>query len=367
MRTIGSLGDEKQLETFIAYLVTQKIPVHVDRESSPPTIWIKNEDQVAAAQEHFQKFLANPADSEYANVLEQAGEILRSEARRRAETRKLVKNYASQMRLGPTYRAPLTVALTTLCVVLWILQTFALNPNGPKANAIERMFGSSLYRTLAFAAISPAALNELNDRDIDDFRVRAFNLLRGELWRLVTPIFIHFGAWHIALNLISFWQLGRVLENRYGTWKLAIVILLIAVISNFLQGVMPVRWDGSPIAGSASLASRQSEMPVRLDGSPIAGFPDGWGLSVFGGISGVVFGLLGFAWVKSRFDWKSGFYIPRATMIWAIAWIFLGISPLDRQLLGADMANWAHGVGFLVGVALGYLSVYHNSPIRPKK
>ncbi len=360
MRYIGSLGDDKQLETLIAYLVTQKIQVHVDREAGQRNLWIKNEDHVEAAQQHLQQFLANPTDVQYANVLERASEMLRAEARQRTESRKLIKNYASQMRLGPTYRAPLTTALIVLCVVLWAIQWFApprasmfggsserISENAAEptsGNRIERMLNSKLYRALAFAAIPPSASQELRGREKDDLRVRAYNILRGEVWRLVTPVFIHFGPWHLALNLISLFQLGRVLETRYGTIRLLLVMLAIAIISNFLQGVVPVRWDGSPVGV----------------------LKDGWGVSFFGGISGVVFGLLGFAWIKSRYDWKSGFYIPRATMIWAIAWIFLGISPLDRQLLGADMANWAHGAGFLVGIALAYLSVYHNSALKTK-
>ncbi len=360
MRCIGSFVDEGQLETFIAYLVTQKISAYVERDGDQPTIWIKNEDHVAAAQQHLRHFLANPTDLQYANVLDRASEMLRSEARQRTESRKLVKNYASQMRLGPTYRAPLTIALTTLCVVLWAVQWFApipvTNDNTPsdrlqklivektQGNPIVRMFYSKLYRGLAFAAIPPSASQELRGREKDDLRVRAYNILRGEVWRLITPVFIHFGPWHLALNLISLFQLGRILETRYGTFRLLLVMLAIAIISNFLQGVVPVRWDGSPVEALG----------------------DGWGVSFFGGISGVVFGLLGFAWIKSRYDWKSGFYIPRTTMIWAVAWIFLGISPLDEKLLGCNMANWAHGAGFLVGIALAYLSVYHHSPLKPK-
>ncbi len=360
MRCIGSFVDDGQLETFIAYLVTQKISAYVERDGDQPTIWIKNEDHVDAAQQHLRHFLANPTDLQYANVLDRASEMLRSEARQRTESRKLIKNYASQMRLGPTYRAPLTTALTVLCVVLWAIQWFA----PPRAsmfggsserisekaaeptseNHIERMLYSKLYRALAFAAIPPSASQELRGREKDDVRVRAYNLLHGEVWRLITPIFIHFGPWHLALNLISLFQLGRVLETRYGTIRLLLVMLAIAIISNFLQGVVPARWDGSPVGL----------------------LPDGWGVSFFGGISGVVFGLLGFAWIKSRYDWKSGFHIPRTTMIWAIAWIFLGISPLDEKFLGCNMANWAHGAGFLVGIALAYLSVYHNSALKPK-
>ncbi len=344
MRCIGTLGDAKQLETFVAFLVTHNISAHIDRDGGQPKIWIKNEDDVAAAQQLLTRFAANPDAGEFANVLERASEILRIEAKKRTEARKLVRSFSSQMRLGPTYRAPLTFGLTTLCVVLWFFQTFSANSNAPnRDDSTIRMLKSSLFQTLTFTAIPPSAMGNLQNRHVDDFQVRAYNILHGEVWRLVTPIFIHFGVAHLVLNLLALYQLGRVLENRYGTLYLALSVLAIAVVSNFLQAATPSRIGGSPIAGL-----------------------DGWGLSIFGGISGVVFGLLGIAWMKSRFDWSAGFYVPRATVIWAIAWFFLGVSSLDRQLLGAEMANWAHGAGLVLGVIIGYLTSVRHAPRKPK-
>lgn len=365
MRFIGSLSDPKQLETFVAYLVTKKIPVHIERESGDPKIWVKNEDDVAAAQQILAKFTADPTHGEFQNSIEQANEILRAEAKKRTEVKKLVKSFSGQMRIGPTYRAPLTTALTTLCVVLWMLQTFSADPRtAAQGSSIERMLRSTLFKTLSFTAIPPPALRETIERyraesqtqtinpevlrgllveHQDDLQLRAYNLARGEVWRLVTPIFIHFGVAHLIFNLLALYQLGRVLEHRYGTFFLAWTTVVIAAISNFLQ----------------------SAAPVQLGGSPITVF-DQWGLSLFGGISGVVFGLLGLAWMKSRFDWSAGFYIPRSAIIWGVAWILLGVSDLDERLLGASMANWAHGAGFVLGVILGYLTARGHSSRRPK-
>jgi membrane associated rhomboid family serine protease len=35
-------------------------------------------------------------------------------------------------------------------------------------------------------------------------------------------------------------------------------------------------------------------------------------------------------------------------------WLFLGISGVLGQM-GMNIANWTHGVGFLVGIILGYV------------
>jgi GlpG protein len=344
------------LETFVAYLVTQNIAVHVDREEKPPKIWVKNEDDVTKAQQLLTQFTANPTDAEFSNAVEQATEIIRAEAKKRADAKKLVKSYSEQIRTGPTYRAPLTTALITLCVVLWMLQTFSADPNSPQTSSVQRMLQSTLYKVLSFTAIRPEAMREIvaqarAERTSDsvdsegrrnplaqyqdDIRLRAYNIQRWELWRLVTPIFIHFGVAHLLFNLLALFQLGRVLEHRYGSIFLIWTTVVIAAISNFLQAVAPARFGGSPIAMSPF---------------------DQWGLSLFGGISGVVFGLLGIVWMKSRFDRNAGFYLPRSAVIWGIAWILLGVSDLDEQLLGANMANWAHGAGFILGVIIGYLT-----------
>src|SRR5262249_21988402 len=60
-------------------------------------------------------------------------------------------------------------------------------------------------------------------------------LRRGELWRLVTPVFIHFTVAHILFNMLWLFGLGTQLELRYGTSRLALLFLLIAVPSNLCQ------------------------------------------------------------------------------------------------------------------------------------
>jgi GlpG protein len=345
MRCIGSHSDSQQLDTFIAFLVTRQIGAHVDREANPPLIWIKNEDQVAEATKLYAQFVANPTDPIYTDAVGQASEMLRSEARKRAEARKLIRNHASEMRFSRNYRAPLTVFLTVACVVSWVFQTFTLGPNTRRAGGSNPVFYTMLYRAFAFTAIPPNTMDKLGELSVDDPRLRLHNLRRGELWRLVTPIFIHFGAAHIILNLLSFFQLGRVLEDRHGPLKLAAIIVLIAAVSNLVQCVVPVLWGGAPVA--------------RLN--------DGWGLSGLGGISGVVFGLLGYAWISSRLDWRAGYFVPRSAMIGALVWLAIGFAGLDQRLFGFHMGNWAHGVGFVMGIALGYLMTRGQSPLAPQK
>jgi rhomboid protease GluP len=44
--------------------------------------------------------------------------------------------------------------------------------------------------------------------------------LHGQPWRLLTSLFVHGGAMHLALNMFSLWLLGLMLEQRVGAWRL---------------------------------------------------------------------------------------------------------------------------------------------------
>ena len=44
-------------------------------------------------------------------------------------------------------------------------------------------------------------------------------IIQGELWRLFTPMFIHIGLEHLALNLLTLYFLGVQLEQLFGKWR----------------------------------------------------------------------------------------------------------------------------------------------------
>jgi len=69
----------------------------------------------------------------------------------------------------------------------------------------------------------------------------------------------------------------------------------------------------------------------------------------FGGMSGVVFGLFGYIWMKSEFDPGAGMFIPKSSVVLILG--FLVICTLG--LLG-PIANYAHFGGLIVGMILGY-------------
>ncbi|HXA48281.1 MAG TPA: rhomboid family intramembrane serine protease, partial [Burkholderiaceae bacterium] len=136
----------------------------------------------------------------------------------------------------------------------------------------------------------------------------------GEVWRLITPIFIHFGLMHIVFNMMWMWDLGKLVELRRGTLFLAIFVIVDGVASNLMQ--------------------------YGMTQSPF-----------FGGMSGVVYGLLGFVWMQGKYNPHFGYLLHKPTVVMMLAWYVL----CWTGLLG-PVANWAHTGGLLIGIGWGFVS-----------
>jgi GlpG protein len=136
---------------------------------------------------------------------------------------------------------------------------------------------------------------------------------QGEVWRLITPIFIHFGYIHLLFNLLWLKDLGTVIEKGISSRFLFTFVLVIGISSNVAQ---------------------------FLYSGPF-----------FGGMSGVVYGLLGYVWMKSIFDPGSGFYLDKQTVIMMLGWFALCSLDVIKHV-----ANAAHAAGLGLGVIWGYFA-----------
>jgi GlpG protein len=141
----------------------------------------------------------------------------------------------------------------------------------------------------------------------------------GQPWRLLTPIFLHSGWLHIAFNCLWLWELGGKLELRLGRGMLLLLVVVVAVGSNTAQYLYQ-------------------------------------GPSLFGGMSGVVYGLLGYIWVLGTLDPRLGLVIPRGILIFMLLWLVFGMV-LPTQSLGfGSIANGAHIGGLALGCIGGLVS-----------
>ena len=143
-----------------------------------------------------------------------------------------------------------------------------------------------------------------------------FAAQEGQLWRLVTPVFLHFGWLHVTFNALWCWELGRRIEGMLGSLNLLGLFLVIAALSNAAQ--------------------HQVSGPV-----------------LFGGLSGVVYGWLGFAWVAGRLHpgWRA-LAPPTPVMLFMVGWLVVCIAGVV-DVLGFNVANAAHVGGLLSGALLG--------------
>ncbi|UJJ31415.1 rhomboid family intramembrane serine protease [Halopseudomonas maritima] len=139
----------------------------------------------------------------------------------------------------------------------------------------------------------------------------------SQWWRLITPIFLHFGVMHLAFNALWYWELGRRIEMRSGGLWLLGLTLLIGLVSNTAQWL----WSGNS--------------------------------SLFGGLSGVLYGLLGYCWLYQKLAPNVFFDLPRGVIIMMLAWLVLCMTGLITLLGFGAIANAAHVSGFVTGCLIG--------------
>lgn len=172
---------------------------------------------------------------------------------------------------------------------------------------------SVLVALLSGLGASKAVLAPLYIADPHSYGFQS--ILSGQIWRLITPIFIHYGILHIVFNMMWLWDLGLVIELRKGHLFLLGFIFVVGIASNLAQFI--------------------------LSGSPY-----------FGGMSGVVYGLLGYIWIHGRRNPRFGVTLHKPIVVMMLAWFVLcwfGIF--------GPIANWAHTAGLVMGMALGYIKV----------
>lgn len=322
MRLIGEFDDAQAAARFSAFLITAGIAAKAESTSAGAEVWALEEDQFPQAVAELEKFRANPDDTKYAAAVSQATKISRAEADRQRRIQKKIVVGTKNLKPKPQ----LTIVLIAISVIVSLITNFGADPQHPHP----------LFKALQFVSV-PApeskALIRANDSNYDSANVRLASIKRGEIWRLFTLVFLHLSGVHLVFNMLWLFQLGSLIENRYGWPSLLSLVLLTAAIPNVAQCVVPEAWGGSQPKFTA----------------------DHTLLTAVGGMSGVVYGLLGFVWIRATFDRNSGFHLSEGTIIFMLGWlVFCMVPGLTERLFQFNVANWAHGVGLLVGCVAGY-------------
>jgi GlpG protein len=131
-----------------------------------------------------------------------------------------------------------------------------------------------------------------------------------QFWRWITPAFVHFGIFHFAFNMSAWWIFGGMVERTQSTMRLFTLFMICGLISNAVQFV----WSGDR----------------------------------FGGLSGVVYGVLGYLWFYERFSDSPPFRLPQGLVVFMLIALALGFADF------LPTANQAHLSGLLSGCLLGW-------------
>ena len=286
MRQIGTLKSESDARKVEDLLLTQNIPSQVQTSPEGWTIWVQEEDDRERARGLFDEFLKHPSDQRYLNIDQQAEDLRKLQQQKQSSRR--TKQIDLRIQWNRSHRSGrLTLILILLCGFATVLISF-----GPLQGKVYSVLTISQYR----------------DRIPPEVR-------QGQIWRLVTPVFMHapltsgvMGLMHLGFNMMWLSQLGNQIESRKGSRKLLLLILLIATGSNLVQ--------------------------YNFSGPH------------FYGMSGVVYGLLGYIWMKSKYDPSSGLFIDQSTLQFMLFWLVI-------CFFMTRIANGAHLSGLAIGILLG--------------
>ena len=293
MRLIGQLDQEQQARTLADYLYSQGIETQVDPHPEGHwEIWVLDDDEVETGSQHLQRFQQHPQNPEFLE-----GAQVGAQQQRRNEkqvTPKRARVIDGRMAFQRPVIAMGGVTLTLIGISLAVTVVTHL---GQKLELV-RWLSIADYHIRGNTVIYEPGLAEIR---------------QGQIWRLFTPIFLHFTILHILFNMWWLKDLGAIIETFKGSWVLLALTLSIAAISNVAQFFV-----GGPM---------------------------------FGGMSGVVYGLLGYLWIYGKCEPASPIKLNPQVVQFMIIWFFICLTGLVGPI-----ANTVHGIGAVVGMGLGYLN-----------
>lgn len=182
--------------------------------------------------------------------------------------------------------------------------------------ALMGVFGDTI---LSMLIIVPITL--ING--VPDFSTLQDGLASGQVWRVFSPVFLHFGWMHLIFNMLWLWFFGNQIEKQHGRGRFIVLLLATGIGGNLAQYAA--------------------------------------GTVLFGGMSGVDFGLMAYVWLMSRRRPNSGFFVPQMLVVMMFGWLVFAMTSVAGLFGFGNVANEAHVGGLVVGLALGW---YYSRPQR---
>jgi GlpG protein len=143
----------------------------------------------------------------------------------------------------------------------------------------------------------------------------------NEWWRLITPMFIHFSLTHLVFNCLWIYVLGTKIEQIDGHITFINLVIFSSIISNLAQHFY----------GESSL---------------------------FGGLSGVIYGLLGYCMIIEMDTKQDRYDLPPALYLFMLIWLILGFLGILNIFGFGNVANYAHLGGLISGIIFAMITRY---------
>ena len=146
-------------------------------------------------------------------------------------------------------------------------------------------------------------------------------LINNEWWRLIAPTFVHFSMTHLVFNCLWIYILGQRIEKLDGLSVFLFIFILTGILSNAGQFFWTQQY-------------------------------------LFGGLSGSVYGLLGYCFII-ELDGRHGRYgLPEALYLFMFIWLLVGFTGVLSFFGFGNVANTAHLVGMIAGFIIGLITKY---------
>lgn len=293
MRRLVTLDDVRDARTLADVLLAHEVDTEV-REEDPAAIevWVRDDAVLDKAREVAEAWRVD--GGRFAEDAARGAQARRSKDQAEARWRARVERTRLSLH-GARARPVVTLLVAAAAVVVSLASGLGAN------RGMSDLFVLTRYQAAA---------------DLPELR-------NGEVWRLVTPALLHFGVLHLLFNLSLWWSFARMVEERKGA-RFFVPFVLVADAAGFLG-----QWG-------------------------LARLFDPRGFAYAGGLSGVLYALVGYIWLKGRLDPTDQLDLPPQQWRFLMGWLligFLGILP---------MANGAHVFGLITGLvwALGDVGLY---------